>query len=74
MSQPFVSKEERERTIVGKKSHTFSLKGSEFTTLSLPRLQLRAIALMELTEREGCARECEELLRLLGAMELEDNS
>ena len=58
---PFVSQEERERSILGQKTHTFKLKGLEFTTLSLPRLQLKGLSLVE-----GCyASECEKLLALL---------
>ena len=59
--QPFVSREERERTIVGQKVRTFKLRGSEFSTLTLPRLQLRGMCLIELTEGR-CVRECERLL------------
>ncbi len=64
LCQPFLSSEELERSVLGQKSHDFKLKGSEFTTLSLPRLQLRGVALMELT-LSGYTKECESLLCLL---------
>ena len=64
LCQPFLSSEELGRSVLGQKSHTFKLKGSEFNTLSLPRLQLRGVALMELSSR-GYGMECESLLSLL---------
>ena len=64
LCQPFLSAGETERSILGEKSHTFKLKGSEFSTLSLPRLQLRGVALLELNSREY-SHECNTLLDLL---------
>lgn len=63
--QPFLSQEESERSVLGQKSHTIRLKGSEFTTLSLPRLQLRGMAVIELLNDGWYAKECENLLVLL---------
>ena len=65
LCQPFVSQAERDRSIIGTKSDNIKLKGVEFSTLALPRLQLRATAVMEVVETETCVEECKKLLSLL---------
>ena len=65
--QPFLSREEAERSVLGQRSHAFRTKGSEFTTLSLPRLQLRGMAVVELEVGGRCARECKHLMAMLEA-------
>ena len=61
--QPFLSQSEAEKSVLGQRSHSIRLKGSEFTTLSLPRLQLRGMAVIELSN-DGWhyVKECENLL------------
>lgn len=63
--QPFLSREEMERSVLGQRSHTFRMKGSEFSTLSLPRLQLRGVFLIDLSKGAGYARESQYLLERL---------
>ena len=66
LCQPFVSKAEKERSIIGVKSDNIRVKGLEFSTLVLPRLQLRAVAVMEL-DSEGYIEDCRKLLTVLEA-------
>jgi len=65
LCQPFVSQAERDRSIIGIKADNIKVKGLEFSTLALPRLQLRATSIMELLETESCVEECRKLLSLL---------
>ena len=66
LCQPIVIQAEKERSIIGVKSDSIRMKGLEFSTLALPRLQLRVVAVMEL-DLEGYIEECRKLLTVLEA-------
>lgn len=64
--QPFASKEELERSVIGENSRRVNtLMKTELEVLSLPRLQLRGIARLELSSNGGYVRECARLLTSL---------
>ncbi len=65
LCQPFVSQAEKEKSVVGVKSDSIKLKGMEFSSLALPRLQLRAVTVLELEDTEACVEEVKSLLTLL---------
>ena len=50
---------------MGVKSDSIKLKGMEFSSLALPRLQLRAVTVLELEDTEACVEEVKSLLTLL---------
>ena len=68
--QPFVSQAELKECVLGQKSRTVRLKklDQQYSTLVLPRLQLRPIAMLDL-EGQSCVSECETILELLSVSE-----
>ena len=59
--QPFVSQAELKECVIGQKCKTLR----QYHTLALPRLQLRAVALLDMNKGHVITRECEQLLELL---------
>lgn len=65
--QPFLSKAELGEGVLGAKTRAITVKDQRFTTLALPRLQLRALAVAPL-EGVSCVSETMRLLQeLLGS-------